>query len=125
VAGPIGRPREDDPCPRPAIVPDDLTTIPNADTGTIGERVDWASADGWTFPPDMADYSGPRAMTLYQPTLAATGISWSRKKKCPRLFTEGKFSGRLHVWETQGTGPLSSDWRWNSGGSAAVTDVPL
>jgi hypothetical protein len=24
------------------------------------------------------------------------------KKKCPRLFTGGKYTGRLHVWETQG-----------------------
>jgi glutamate/tyrosine decarboxylase-like PLP-dependent enzyme len=24
------------------------------------------------------------------------------KRKCPRLFTGGKYTGRLHVWETQG-----------------------
>ncbi len=29
------------------------------------------------------------------------GNVW-RKRKCPRLFTGGKYTGRLHVWETQG-----------------------
>jgi hypothetical protein len=79
----------------------------------------------WTI---LAKYSrlfGTAPLTLYQPVLTPTGYSLEQKKKCPRLFTGGKYTGRFTSGRRGGQRPLSSDWRWNSGGSAAVTDDPL
>jgi hypothetical protein len=72
-------------------------------------------------PPNTADYSGPLPMTLYQPALGPTGISWSRKRSAPGCSPRASFQGGFTSRRRRGQRPLSSDWRWNSGGSAAVT----
>jgi hypothetical protein len=84
-------------------------------------------ADGWTIPPNVADYSGPRpahrpstSRCLRQPVQAG-----AQKRNAPGCSPRASFQGGFTSGRRGGQRPLSSDWRRNSGGSAAVTDDPL